>query len=92
VARSPLTESRMLRPVCMRSSLCAAVPGRPNMRSKRLRGLISIGSGSVSDFHDSVFMYAHAYAGSHPPIVSRKNLRSPFRRFEHGVATDSCPQ
>ena len=44
----------MLRPVRIRSSLCAAVPGRPNMRSNKLRGLISIGSGSVSERQASV--------------------------------------
>jgi hypothetical protein len=58
----------MLRPVCMRSTRCAAVPGRPNMRSNKLRGLISIGNGCVSEIQEIVFMYAHAYAGSQPPM------------------------
>ena len=31
-------------------------PGRPNIRSNTTRGLISIGSGVVGDFHEMVFM------------------------------------
>ena len=38
------------------ASRSAGVPGRPNIRSKTTRGLISIGSGVVGVFHDIVFM------------------------------------
>jgi hypothetical protein len=40
----------------MRALRCAAVPGRPNIRSNTLRGLISIGIGVVAFFHEMVFM------------------------------------
>jgi hypothetical protein len=40
----------------MRATRCAAVPPSPNIRSKTLRGLISIGCGVVGVRHDSVFM------------------------------------
>ncbi len=46
----------MLRSVCMRAMRWAAVPARPNMRSKTTRGLISIGSGVVGVRHEIVFM------------------------------------
>ena len=46
---------------CCGSAACAATrsasePGRPNIRSNTTRGLVSIGSGVVGDFHEMVFM------------------------------------
>jgi hypothetical protein len=46
----------MLRFCCIRARAPRVEPGRPNMRSKTTRGLISSGSGCVGDFHDIVFM------------------------------------
>jgi len=48
----------MLRSCRRRAARSAGVPGRPNSRSNVTRGLISIGSGSVADAHEIVFMYA----------------------------------
>ena len=50
------TESRMLRSSRIRARRCAAVPGRPNIRSNTTRGLISIGSGVVGVCQEIVFM------------------------------------
>ena len=46
----------MLASCFARAVRCAAVPGRPNSRSNTTRGLISIGTGDVSDAHEMVFM------------------------------------
>jgi len=47
----------MLRSSCMRRRRSSGEPARPNSRSNATRGLISIGSGAVSDAHEIVFMY-----------------------------------
>ena len=46
----------MLASCFARATRCACVPGRPNRRSNTTRGLISIGTGVVSDDQEIVFM------------------------------------
>ena len=43
------------------------MPPPPNNRSNTIRGLISIGSGAVSDCQLSVFMYAQLNPGAQSP-------------------------
>jgi hypothetical protein len=56
IAEIWVTESRMLASCLARATRCSWVPGRPNSRSNTTRGLISIGTGVVSDDQEMVFM------------------------------------
>ena len=52
----------------IRASRASRVVPPPNSRSNTSRGLISIGSGVVSFFQLSVFMYAQLKPGEQSPI------------------------
>ena len=51
-ATCPITESSRLRVSCRRARRSASVLPSPNSFSKTSRGLFSIGSGEVGDFHE----------------------------------------
>ena len=57
LARSSVTESRMLRCCSRRRALSSALPPEPNILSKTTWGLISIGSGRVGEDQEMVLVY-----------------------------------
>ena len=58
----------------MRARRSAGVPGRPNIRSKTTRGLISMGSGVVGELHEIVFVYAQLNPLVHAPMYPVKSV------------------